>query len=158
MPLGALTTVTSSWDFSVGGVSTDEYDVAYDIWFCPADNCASGFANGTEMMIWLDYQNASGWQYDLGPVSLDGHTWELWQGKMGTGTTGWTYLAYMIKAPMLTSVTNLDLNSFFQDAVSRGYIQNSWYLYAVQAGNEIRTGGLPYNNNNFSVSINGATP
>jgi len=71
---------------------------------------------------------------------------------------GWTYLAYLIQAPMVTSVTNLDLNAFVRDAVSRGYVQNSWYLYAIQAGDEIRTGGLPYNNNSFSVSINGATP
>jgi hypothetical protein len=31
MPIGVLTTVTSSRDFSVGGVSTDKYNVAYDI-------------------------------------------------------------------------------------------------------------------------------
>ena len=60
----------------------------------------------------------------------------------------------MIQAPMVTSVTNLDLNAFFQDAVSRGYVQNSWYLYAIQAGDELRTGGLPYNNNSFSVLNN----
>jgi hypothetical protein len=36
-------------------------------------------------------------------------------------------------------------------------VQNSWYLYAIQAGNEPRTGGLPYNNS-FSVSLNGVTP
>ena len=29
-------------------------------------------------MIWLDYQNVNGWQTDLGSVSLDGHTWEVW--------------------------------------------------------------------------------
>ena len=49
MQLSALTSVTSSWSFSVGGVSTDQYDVAYDIWFCPNDACgAAGFNGGTE--------------------------------------------------------------------------------------------------------------
>jgi cellulose 1,4-beta-cellobiosidase len=159
MPVSTLSTVTSSWDFSVGGVSADQYDVAYDIWFCQDDTCGpNGFPHGTELMIWLDYQNVKGWQYDLGPVSLDGHTWELWQATMGTGADAWTYLAYMIQAPMVSSVTNLDLNAFFRDAVSRGYIQNSWYLYAIQAGDELRTGGLPYDNNSFSVSINGVAP
>ena len=159
MPVSALTTVTSSWNFSVSGVSTDQYDVAYDIWFCPDNTCGSnGFPGGTELMIWLDYKNVSGWKNDLGTVSLGGHTWEVWQFTQGAGSTAWTYLAYMIKAPMVTSVTNLDLNAFFKDAVSRGYVQNSWYLYAIQAGDEIRTGGLPFNNNSFSVSINGVTP
>jgi cellulose 1,4-beta-cellobiosidase len=159
MPVSAVSSLTSSWDFSVGGVSTDQYDVAYDIWFCPDNACGpTGFPGGTELMIWLNYQNVHGWETDLGSVSLDGHTWEVWQFTQGTGDNSWTYLAYMIQAPMVTSVANLDLNAFFRDAASRGYLQNSWYLYAIQAGNEIRTGGLPYNNNSFSVSINGVTP
>lgn len=109
-------------------------------------------------MIWLDYQNTGGWQVDLGSVSLAGHTWEVWQATQGAGSNGWTYLAYLLKGPMVTSVANLDLNAFFLDAASRGFVQNSWYLYAIQAGDEIRTGGLPYNNNSFSVSINGVDP
>ena len=160
MPVSALTSVTSSWDFSVGGVASDQYDVAYDIWFCKDSKCGSGgFPGGTELMIWLDYQNVTGWQTNLGSVSLGGYTWDLWQATFGTGVDGaWTYLAYMIQAPMVTSVTNLDLNAFIQDAVSRGYVDNSWNLYAIQAGDEIHTGGLPYNHNSFSVAINGATP
>ena len=154
-PVGSLAGVTSSWSFSVGGVSTDQYDVAYDIWFCPDNTCgANGFPKGTELMIWLDYQNVSGWQSHLGSVSLDGHSWDVWVATQGASGNSWTYLAYMIKVPMVPSVTNLDLNAFFKDAVSRGYVQNSWYLYAIQAGDELRTGGLPYNNNSFSVSIN----
>jgi Glycosyl hydrolase family 12 len=58
MPVSALTSVTSSWDFSVGGVSSDQYDVAYDIWFCKDSTCRSGgFPGGTELMIWLDYHH-----------------------------------------------------------------------------------------------------
>ena len=90
-PVSALTTVTSSWAFSVGGVAGDKYDVAYDIWFCPDNTCGTnGFPNGTELMIWLNYQNVNGWQYDLGPVSLAGHTWELWQAT-GRATAGPTW-------------------------------------------------------------------
>ena len=159
MPVSALTSVTSSWDFSVGGASADQWDVAYDIWFCQDDTCRSGgFPGGTELMIWLDYRNVHGWKNDLGTVSLAGHTWEVWQFTQGTGARAWTYLAYMIQTPMVTSVTDLDLSAFVQDAVARGYVQNSWYLYAIQAGNEIRSGGVPYNQNSFSVSINGVTP
>jgi len=158
-PVSAFSTVTSSWSFHVGGSAADRYDVAYDIWFCPDDTCGpNGFPKGTEMMIWLDYKNLAGWQVDLGSVTLSGHTWEVWQATMGSGNGGWTYLAYMIQPPMVSTVTDLDLGAFFQDAEARGLVQNSWYLYAIQAGNELRTGGIPYDNYSFSVTIDGVTP
>lgn len=153
--VSTLTSVTSSWAFSVGGTNTDHFDVAYDIWFCPNNSCGSGgFPGGLELMIWLNYQNTYGWQYDLGSVNLGGYNWEVWTFSQGGGSNSWTYLAYMIQPSMVTSVTNLDLLAFFRDAQSRGYLQSSWYLYAVQAGNEIRSGSLPYSNNSFSVSVN----
>ena len=71
--VSTLSSVTSSWAFSVGGTAADHYDVAYDIWFCPNNSCgAGGFNGGLELMIWLDYQNATGWEYDLGSVNLNG--------------------------------------------------------------------------------------
>jgi hypothetical protein len=153
--MSSLTSVTSSWVFSVGGTSADHYDVAYDIWFCPNNSCGSGgFPGGLELMIWVNYQNTYGWQYDLGAVNLSGYNWEVWTFAQGGGSNTWTYLAYLIQPSMVTSVTNLDLLSFFRDAEARGYLQNSWYLYAVQAGNELRSGGLPYSSYNFSVSVN----
>jgi cellulose 1,4-beta-cellobiosidase len=159
MQVSSLSTVTSSWDFSVGGTTSDKYNVSYDIWFCPDQDCgASGFPGGTELMIWLDHENVSGWKTDLGAVTLAGHTFEVWQATTGSGNNTWTYLAYMIHAPTVTSVKDLDLGAFFQDATTRGFIQPSWYLYAIQAGNELRTGGIPYHSGDFSVSINGITP
>jgi hypothetical protein len=155
MQLGAVTSVTSSWDFSVGGASTDAYDVAYDIWFCPNNSCgAGGFGGGTELMIWLDYQGCVPVQggTSINGISLSGYTWSLWT-KPATGN-GSTYLAYAIQGSMVTSVADLDLNAFFQDALSRGYVKNNWYLYAVQAGDEIRSGGMPYSTNSFSVTVN----
>ncbi|HEY5284559.1 MAG TPA: hypothetical protein VIM14_17340 [Polyangia bacterium] len=159
MPVSALSTVTSSWDFSVGGAASDKYNVAYDIWFCSDGKCgSSGFPGGVELMIWLDYKNVHGWQTDLGSVTLAGHTWEVWKATFGSGINSWTYLAYMIQPPMVTSVADLDLNAIFRDAAAKGYITNDWYLYAIQAGSELRTGGIPYNSNSFSVSINGVSP
>ena len=153
MVVSNLGSVTSTWQFNVGGAKTDQYDVAYDIWFCPDDTCTAGFAGGTELMIWLDYQNLSGWQTRVASVSLAGYNWDLWVAKQGGAGMGWTYLAYLIHPPMQTSVTDLDLMAFVKDALARGYIQSSWYLYAVQAGDELRTGGLPYDNLGFSVAV-----
>ena len=143
--VSALSCVTSSWNFSVGGnPATDAWDVAYDIWFCPTHTCGgSGFAGGTELMIWLNYNNTAGWQNHLGTASLSGSSWEVWQATQGSGANSWNYLAYLADA-QTSSVSNLNLMAFFQDALSRGYIQNSWYLYAVQAGDEIRSGGRPF--------------
>jgi hypothetical protein len=152
--VGALTSATSSWSFSVGGTASDQWNVAYDIWFCSDDRCGSnGFPGGTELMIWLDYQNVGGWLYDQGPVSLAGSSWELWTATQTSTTGNWTYLAYLIQGPMVTSVSNIDLMAFVADARSRGYVQDSWYLYAVQAGIELRIGGIPYNHYSYSVSI-----
>ncbi|HXX39655.1 MAG TPA: hypothetical protein VEP50_16150 [bacterium] len=129
--VGAIASATSSWTFSVGGTSTDAWDVAYDIWFCPTGPSASdagnacggpsGFAGGTELMIWADYQNTGGYEYYLGTTTLpDGSSWERWTFTQGTTPNTWTYLAY---------------------------------LYAVQAGIETRVGGMPFVNSSFSVSI-----
>jgi hypothetical protein len=152
--VSALTSATSSWSFSVGGVASDKWNVAYDLWFCPDTNCGtSGFPGGAELMIWLDYQNVGGWLYDQGPANLAGRTWEVWTGTQGSGASAWTYLAYLIAPPMVTSVADLDLMAFINDAKARGYVLDSQYLYAIQAGIELRTGGIPYEHHSFSASV-----
>jgi cellulose 1,4-beta-cellobiosidase len=159
MKVDAVSTATSSWDFSVGGAASDRYNVAYDIWFCPDDSCGNnGFPGGLEIMIWLDHKNVNGWQTKLGTVALAGHTWDVWRSTMGSGANAWTDLTYIITSPMVTSVTDMDLNAFFKDAAARGSVKSSWYLYAIQAGTELRTGGVPFTNNSFSVAINGVVP
>jgi hypothetical protein len=162
LPVSQVTSLTSSWDFSAGGTSSkDAWNVAYDIWFCPDNNCAaSGFPKGLELMIWLDYKNAHGWKDHLGTAQLGGYTWDVWKADMlvGGASDSWGYMDYMIKPQMVTKVTNLDLNVFIQDAVKRGYVSPTWYLYAVQAGMEVRAGGMPFTSNSFSVTINGVTP
>lgn len=156
--VSALASAITSWTFSVGGAPTDRYDVAYDIWFCPDDGCGTsdGFNGGTEMIIWLNYQNTSGWRSDMGSVTLDGYDWEVWKSTQTMGGASWNYLAYLLHPPMVTSVTNFDLLSFIEDAETRGLVQTPWYLDAVQAGSELRTGGLPFTTTSFSVSINGS--
>ncbi|HZM54804.1 MAG TPA: hypothetical protein VFC03_07235, partial [Acidimicrobiales bacterium] len=134
---------------------------SYDVWFCPDNNCgASGFPKGLELMIWIDYKNANGWKDHLGTASLAGYTWDVWKADMQVGgaTDAWGYMDYMVKGPMLTKVTNLDLNVFIKDAIQRGYVKPEWYLYAIQSGMEVRNGGMPFTSNSFSVTINGVTP
>ena len=164
MPITALSKVTSSWDWAVGGGPADSWNVAYELWFCPDNNCGStGFPNGLELMIWLDYKSARGFKDHVGTSKLSGHDWDVWEAPPGILAAGsqiesWTYMDYIIKGTTVSSVTELDLNAFIQDAVNRGYAQSSWYLYSIQAGMEVRTGGMPFISNKFLVSINGVTP
>jgi hypothetical protein len=110
-------------------------------------------------MIWLDYKNARGWKDHLGTAKLAGYTWDVWKADMQVGgaSDSWGYVDYLINPAMVTKVTDLDLNAFIQDAVKRGFIPPTWYLYAVQAGVEVRAGGMPFTSNSFSVTINGVT-
>lgn len=161
LPVSQVSSLTSSWDFSAGSGGDEAWNVSYDIWFCPDNNCgASGFPKGLELMIWLDYKNAYGWKNHLGTAKLAGYTWDVWAADMlvGGASASWGYMDYMVRGPMVTSVKDLDLNAFIQDAVKRGYAGNDWYLYAVQAGMEVRRGGMPFTSNSFSVTINGQTP
>lgn len=161
MPVGLVSSLKSSWSWSIAKAPNDQFNVAYDIWFCPDNNCgASGFPKGLELMIWLDYQNVHGWKEHLGIVNIAGHNWDVWLADMlvGGASDAWTYLTYMLRDPMPKSVTDLDLNAFFKDAQDRGKVKPNWYLYAIQAGTELRTGGIPFTNNSFSVTLNGTTP
>jgi len=156
--LNSLQSLASSWAFTP--TYTGGWDAAYDIWVCPDNTCgSSGFNGGAEIMIWLDYYGTNGWKDDMGPVTLSGKTWEVWQTDMGGGANKWKYIAYLSQTPV-TAVNNLDLNAFLKDGVARGYLQPDWFLYAVEAGNEMRKDGVPFTSHSFSVSVNqsGAAP
>jgi hypothetical protein len=160
MPVSSVTKLKSSWDFSVGGAHNDRWNAAYDIWFCPDQNCgASGFPRGLELMVWLDVRNAGGWKDHLGTANLAGYTWDVWYADMAAGGAldAWGYMDYIAKPSNITSVKDLDLLALVKDALARGYVKSNWYLYAVQAGFEVRSGGIPYTSNSFSVTVNDVT-
>jgi hypothetical protein len=93
-------------------------------------------------MIWLDYRNTSGWKTDQGPVTLNGMTWEVWRWDKDDQGAPLNYVAYLAKTHT-TCVKDLDIKAFLDDSQKQGYIQPSWYLYAVEAGIELRNGGIP---------------
>ncbi len=151
-PLSQLKCVNSSWTFEP--TYTGAWDAAYDIWLCPDGNCGpQGFPGGAEVMIWLDYVNTNGWQYDQGPATIAGMKWEVWYWKVDLGGGLRNYVAYLAKTPV-NSVKDLDLKKFLDDSKKRGYIKPNWYLYAVLAGNEFKSGGVPFTTKSFSVSVN----
>jgi hypothetical protein len=150
----AITTgkVTTSWSTTQPGGSS-AYDVAYDIWFNQTPT-TSGQPNGTELMIWLNHNGPVqpfGSQVATG-ASIGGRGYNVW-----FGTQGWNTVSYTMTTAA-TSVSNLDLASLVQDAVSRGYIQPSWWLIDIEAGFELWQGGAGLATNSFSVNVNGSTP
>jgi hypothetical protein len=145
--------VTTSWTTSQPGGSND-YDVAYDIWFNQAPT-ASGQPNGTELMIWLNHHGPVqpfGSQV-ASNVSIGDRGYNVWFGKQG-----WNTVSYTMNSGT-TSVRNLDLQPLIADAVKRGYISSSWYLIDVEAGFEMWQGGAGLATSSFSVNVaRGGTP
>jgi hypothetical protein len=141
--------VTTTWDTVQPGGSND-YDVAYDIWFNSTPT-TDGQPNGTELMIWL---NHNGPVQPFGSkaasdVSIGGRSYDVWYGNQG-----WNTVSYTMDTGT-TSVTNLDLQPLIADAISRGWISPSWYLIDVEAGFEIWNGGQGLATKSFSVNVAG---
>ena len=59
----------------------------------------------------------------------------------------WRYIAYERAKPSV--VASFDLKDFINDAVSRGYLESSWYLDSMEAGFEIIQDGKGLTNRRF---------
>lgn len=122
-------------------------DAAYDIWFNQTST-TSGQPNGTEVMIWLNHQGSiQPFGSQTATATIDGAQYEVWTGNQSS----WKIVSYVATSPV-TSVSSLDLLPFFEDAVSRGSLEPSWWLIDVEFGFEIWTGGQGLAASNFSVS------
>jgi chitodextrinase len=137
-------TINTSVSMSYPGSGT--YDAAYDLWFDPTPR-TDGQNTGAEVMIWL---NHTGPIQPVGSrqttVSLAGATWDVW-----FGNSGWNVISYVRTSP--TNSISFPVNTFYSDAVNRGYAQRSWYMTSVQAGFEPWVGGVGLAVNNFSYSL-----
>ena len=109
------------------------YNVAYDIWFNRTPT-TPGQPNGAELMIWLHHQGSiqpSGARIAQA-VSIDGANWDVWLGS----NNGINVISY-VRTVSVTSVSLLNLKTFFTDAKIRGYLQPTWYLLDIEAGFEV---------------------
>jgi len=127
-----------------GGYANDS---AYDIWFNQTST-TSGQPNGTEIMVWINHQGGVGPAGSLaGTVTIDGASYQVYTGRMPS----WNIASYVAN-PGVDSVTNLNLIPFFNDAISRGMLESSWWLIDVEYGFEVWDGGQGLSATNFSVS------
>ena len=156
--LSVIGAATSSWN--VTPATSGAWDIAYDIWFNQTPTTSgqpNNQPNGTEIMIWL---NHAGGVQPAGSstgqtVTVNGIAFTPWIANQisfcGCGTK-WNVVSYVANTPV-SSVSNLNLLSFFQDAVNRSQLQNAWYLIDVEAGTEAWQGDSGFKSNSFSATI-----
>lgn len=128
--------------------SSGTWNAAYDLWFDPTPR-TDGQNTGAEIMIWLNRQGTIqpiGSQ--VATVSLLGATWNVW-----FGNVGWNVVSYVRQSA--TTSLNFAVNTFYSDAVNRGYAQRAWYLTSVQAGFEPWIGGAGLAVNSFTYTTGG---
>ncbi|GAB3238290.1 GH12 family glycosyl hydrolase domain-containing protein [Kineosporia babensis] len=130
--------------YNGGGV----WNAAYDVWFDPTAR-KDGQNTGAELMVWL---NKSGGAQPVGSkvgtVTTAGGSWDVWY-----GNSGWNVISYV----RTTAATSIDfkVSDFYDDAVQRGYAQDSWYMTSIQAGFEPWSGGKGLALSGFEVTKNG---
>jgi chitodextrinase len=135
--------ISSSVSMSYPGSGT--YDAAYDIWYDPTPR-RDGQNTGAEVMIWLNRQGSiQPIGSRIATVNLAGGTWDVW-----FGNVGWNVISYVRTSA--TGSLNFSASTFSNDAMSRGYVQSSWYLTSMQAGFEPWIGGAGLAVNSFSVT------
>jgi len=136
-----LSTATYSW--SVTATASGTYNVAAEAWLSPNTTGSGGYSGGAELMIWLD---AKGMQPAGSQIGTYG-SFQVWYANIG-----WNYICYYQTGK---SSGSFNLKDFINDAMSRGYIQSSWYLHDIEAGFEIMSGGQGLKVNSFSATITG---
>ena len=137
-----------SYTYPAPSSGTTVYNASYDLWFDPTPR-TDGQNTGAEIMIWLNRVGSIqpvGSQ--VGTVNLAGATWDVWFGNIG-----WNVISY-VRQSTTTSI-NFAVNTFYSDAVTRGFAQRAWYLTSVQAGFEPWVGGVGLTVNNFTYSLDG---
>jgi hypothetical protein len=134
--------------YSTSTVSSGAWDDSYDIWFNPAQSTDNN-SSGLEMMIWLNHFGGVQPAGSPGPtVTLDGISFTVWYGGSGSGGT----VSFVANTPV-NSVRNMDLGPLAAYAVSKGYMQNSWFLIDVEAGFEPWTSGQGLAADAFNVTV-----
>jgi Glycosyl hydrolase family 12 len=138
--------VTTSYNTTT--VSNGAWDDSYDIWYNPAQSTSNN-SSGLEMMIWLNHFGGVQPAGSPGPtVTIDGISFTVWYGGSGNGGT----VSFVANSPT-SSVNNLELGPLAAYAVSKGYMQNSWFLIDVEAGFEPWTSGQGLTANSFNVTV-----
>ena len=141
--ISQLTSVKSSWSFTMGSTG----DAVYDVWF--SNSSATPPVPGIELMVWIGNTGKN----PLGSVASPGTPVSGRTPYTGTNGTGEAVVSYWVASPGTTSVSNFDLLPYFQDAASHGYagLKTSSYLLGVQTGFEVYSGNWSTTDYNITI-------
>jgi hypothetical protein len=140
----------TSWTWAANG-ATGSYNAAYDVWFSTgaAGEPQASAPSGGYLMVWYhDPPDAQPIGTAITTASIAGKNWSVWY---GTNTDSGKPCVSYVAQQTLNSLT-FSLGDFIQDAVTRGYVQNSWYMTNVFAGFEIWNGGTGLETTDFAVT------
>lgn len=130
-----------------------QFNTAYDVWFNTSNSSAGAAPTGGYLMVWYhkptDYQPVSETGTSVASASIAGENWAVWYGLNGS-----LPVVSYVHTPGDIMSLSFDLKAFISDAVSRGYLQNSWYLTSVFAGFEIWSSGTGHRIESFSAAVN----
>ncbi|MYA32133.1 MAG: hypothetical protein F4164_10755 [Gemmatimonadales bacterium] len=132
-------------DYEAYLTAEGRYNLSFDFWIT-RDNPPSESGVSHEVMIWLDHDSGPAPpQYYVGPVRLDGALWDLyvWPDRVWRDSEGKTryvadFIAFLRHEDQY--VGSVDLLTFFQYLVDKGYVPAHHYLTAIELGNEARSG------------------
>lgn len=132
----AVTNWSTQCNFARGNTS-------YDIWFDNSKN-PSG-ENDYELMIWLNRKNLNpiAHRYDANGavprfrnVKIGNYRFNVYEATVASGLRVFTFLSTSNR----NSVSNLNIKSFANYVINKGWMKNSVYMTSVQAGFEIVEG------------------
>jgi hypothetical protein len=144
-------TAKTAWTWAANG-ATGSWNASYDVWFSttsagdPGDVPSGGF-----LMVWLykptDNQPI-GMTVQNGTANIAGRNWSVWYGNnSGNGKPCVSYVAQQT-----VNSVDFSLGDFIRDAVTRGYVQESWYMTNVFAGFEIWNGGVGLETTDLAIN------
>jgi hypothetical protein len=141
--ISALTTVRSSWSFTMGTSG----NAVFDLWF---GNSATPAVPNAELMIWIGNK-------DKMPIGYGTACGAAFNGRTpycGTNGTGERVVSYWVNTGTNGSpVTDFDILSYVKDAASKGYagLSNSTYMIGVQTGFEVYSGSWTTSSYNITI-------
>src|SRR5450631_1560604 len=140
--ISQLTSVKSSWSFTMGSSG----DAVYDVWF---GNSATPTVPQVELMIWIGNKDKMPLGYGTAAgAAVAGRT-----PYVGTNGTGEKVVSYWVATGTTGTASNFDLLAYFKDAASHGYagLSTSSYLLGVQTGFEVYSGSWSTTDYNISI-------
>jgi hypothetical protein len=132
--------------------ATGDYNATYDVWFSTGGKEAAASApSGGYLMVWYHKPNkAQPIGSSIASATIGGQNWNVWYGNNSGNNK--PCVSYVAQTGDIKSLT-YSLGDFIQDAVGRGYVQNSWSLTNVFGGFEIWNGGVGLAVTDFSVNV-----